>query len=118
AAAFVRPDRTALRAEHRPARVPRHALAEHDRPSALRESVREELPRRAAVAGAVDAETPADRDAVLGAFLGDNVGDVGVGGVERDREAEAARQAVPLEALPALAGVVGPVDAAVVLLPQ
>src|SRR5206468_12123693 len=50
--------------------------------------------------------------------LGDHEGRVGLGMVQREREAERARKAVVLEALPALPVVVGSVDAAVVLLPE
>src|SRR5919108_572799 len=71
-----------------------------------------------AVVGAVDAEPAVAGDAVLGALFGHDPGDVRVGRVERDREAEAARKTVPLEPLPRVAVVVGAVDAAVVLLPQ
>jgi hypothetical protein len=60
-------------------------------------------------------------DLALGApdgVLGDHEGHVRLAVVDRDREPERARQAVVLEALPALALVVRAIDAAVVLLPE
>src|SRR4051794_34662167 len=51
-------------------------------------------------------------------LLGDDVRDVGVVRVEREREAEAGGEAVAVEALPVVAAVVRAVDAAVVLLPD
>ena len=68
--------------------------------------------------GVVDAEPPVGRDAVLGPDLGDHPGRIGIGRVECEAEAEAARETVTVQSLPALAAVVGAVDAAVVLLPQ
>src|SRR5439155_19733041 len=76
------------------------------------------LPALAAVAGAVHAEAPARGDAVLGALLRHDPRRVRVARMNREREAEAARQAVAVEPLPRVAAVVRAVDAAVVLLPE
>src|SRR5207248_5515302 len=111
-------DRAALHPEVDAVVVEGHALAHDREPRRLGEAVLLQLPARPAVTGAVDAEPAVAGDAVLGALLWDDPGDVRVGRVERDREAEPARQAVPLEPLPRVAVVVGAVDAAMVLLPQ
>src|SRR5919198_61285 len=59
--------------------VERHPLTHHGLPRSLGETVSQQLPRSAAVAGAVYAEPPVRRDAVLGALLRDDVGRVRVG---------------------------------------
>ena len=55
---------------------------------------------------------------VLLRFLRDDVRNVGIVRVECEAEAELRRQAVAVEPLPVVAAIIGPVDAAVVLLPQ
>src|SRR5262249_55755988 len=106
-------------------RVRGHALAQDLNPGALRQPVRRDLPGLAAVLSPVHAEPPIRRDPVAAAdlrrlhlVLRNDEGDVRSTVIEREREAERAREAVALEALPAVAVVVGAVDAAVALLPQ
>jgi len=66
---------------------------------------------------AVDAELPADGDAVHRALLGDDERRVRVARMDQHWEAEVARETVLVEPLPAVTPIVGAVDAAVVLLP-
>src|SRR3954468_19717860 len=87
-------DRATPRAEGDPDRAgggEAHALALHRRPRLLRQAAAQELPRGAAVARAVDAETAVGGDAVLRADLGDHVGRLRVVRIQRQREAEPRR---------------------------
>src|SRR5919108_743564 len=118
AATWRRPDRAALRSEVQPLVVVRQSFAEHRHPRPVGETVRRELPRRTAVRGAIDAESSLGGEMMFLRLLGNHVRDVGIVGVEREREAEAGGEAVTVETLPGITTVVGAVDAAVVLLPQ
>ena len=123
-----RPSRSSCRSRCRPGRADRTPCPRAaPRPRRVPAARSRRAPSSGRRPGAVDAEAAVRRHPVAAADLAlraarrvlrDHERRVRVAVVERDRKAEAARQAVVLEPLPVLAPVVGAVDAAVVLLPQ